>query len=708
MTSKYNILYNGDLAFQEGIRQLNQEYEDNYWQILPIEPLEIKEEEEVVVTPFRLKNSKSEKKEKSTPFDISEEKAVKAVQKHSMKIGDIERNNQIDDAYLLLGKSRYYTQRFVPALEALTYVIKNYPEANLIDETEVWRAKTNVRLNNENLALEILEKLFEKKDLPKAILEDSHITYALAYTQLDSVNEVIDHLNEAVVVSVDPVKKARNLFILGQLYRKEKDLEASQKAFQELIDFRAAPYRYRLHAEIEKIKNHQKGTDVLPLIKRLEKLIKNRDNRPYLDALYYQLGLLELERGNRDKGVKDLERSVHTRLAKNFQKGLSYEAISDVYFEEANYLQAGAYLDSVLDLSKKMNTKRIRGLRRKRESLETVLVFEEIVIRNDSIWNVLSMDHDMQVSYFEDHIKNMIEKEEALLKEAERQESLVAYASNLPVFTDNVIGAKEKKGSWYFYSEQSLRFGEREFKRKWGDRELADNWRWSETTSLIEEDNSVQSKNTSEGSSGELPEKYQVEYYLNQLPKTLKEVDSISELRTTTYYQLGLIYKEQFHEYELSAKKFETLLEIFPEEKVLLGTYYHLYRIYQKTGNSKAEHYKKVVLKKYPESVFSKIIKNPGKLLSSKDIGVTAESRYKEIYSIYLERKYILTIYEIADALTVFQGDPLIPKYELLKAYALAQVKGKQGLKRALDYIVLNYPNTKEGKKAKELLKKIR
>ncbi len=74
-----------------------------------------------------------------------------------MNIGGRERNSQIDDAYLLLGKSRYYTQRFIPAIEAFNYVIINYPYADLINETRIWRAKTNIRLDNDKFAIETLK-----------------------------------------------------------------------------------------------------------------------------------------------------------------------------------------------------------------------------------------------------------------------------------------------------------------------------------------------------------------------------------------------------------------------------------------------------------------------------------------------------------------------------------------------------------------------
>ena len=140
ITTKYNVLFNGKEAFKKGIEEINTNYKDDWFKRLPIEPIEFEEDKIVLST---LNNgpgagfggAKEEDKKELTTFEKAEEKAVKAIQKHGMNIDGIERNRQIDDAYLLLGKSRYYAQRFIPAIEAFNYVIANYPQADLIAET---------------------------------------------------------------------------------------------------------------------------------------------------------------------------------------------------------------------------------------------------------------------------------------------------------------------------------------------------------------------------------------------------------------------------------------------------------------------------------------------------------------------------------------------------------------------------------------------
>jgi hypothetical protein len=57
-----------------------------------------------------------------------------------MNIGGREKNFQIDEAYLMLGKS-HYDQRFIPALDAFNYILYKYPNSSKIYEPK-FGAKT--------------------------------------------------------------------------------------------------------------------------------------------------------------------------------------------------------------------------------------------------------------------------------------------------------------------------------------------------------------------------------------------------------------------------------------------------------------------------------------------------------------------------------------------------------------------------------------
>jgi hypothetical protein len=159
LSARDNILYNGQIALDKGIADVKGTYKDNFWQLLPIERMQVTKEEDKPETA------------KNTNFERAETKATKAIQKHSMNINGIERNYQMDEAHLLLGKTRYYDQRFIPALEAFNYVLYKSPTSDKILEARIWREKTNMRLENDELALKNLKYILKdvrlKKQFPR-------------------------------------------------------------------------------------------------------------------------------------------------------------------------------------------------------------------------------------------------------------------------------------------------------------------------------------------------------------------------------------------------------------------------------------------------------------------------------------------------------------------------------------------------------------
>ncbi|MDA9353668.1 hypothetical protein N9R07_00325, partial [Flavobacteriaceae bacterium] len=358
LTTQYNILYNGGVAFNEGLKEINSNYEDDFFELLPIEPLSFENIKfripmvsSSIGSPGKGFNNTTTE-EPLTPFDIAEQKAVKAIQKHSMNIYGKERNKKIDDAYLLLGKSRYYTERFVPAIDAYNYIIANYPNASLINETKIWRAKAHIRIENEELAIETLEILLRKPELPDFIREEANTTLAMAYTKMDSVHRVRKHLWEATKTSKNTIQKARNLFVLGQLYGLDKIKDTASMVFQKLINFKQAPYKYKIYAAIELAKNSVSDSSSTAILERYRKLIKNRDNRPYLDGVYYQVAVLEQERDSINDAILNYNKSLRAVNGGAKQKTYSYEKLANLYFKDLDYVTAGAYYDSILQVAK--------------------------------------------------------------------------------------------------------------------------------------------------------------------------------------------------------------------------------------------------------------------------------------------------------------------------------------------------------------------
>ena len=135
---------------------------------------------------------------------------------------NLKRNKQIDEAYLLLGKARYYSQRFIPALEAFTFAINKYPNANLFNETRIWKAKTHVRLQNEELAIRTLDLVLKSIELSDAEYEEAQTAMAMAYTLTDSTQQVIEHLKRSTLYFTDEEQSAqKHVYFRADLQRRK-------------------------------------------------------------------------------------------------------------------------------------------------------------------------------------------------------------------------------------------------------------------------------------------------------------------------------------------------------------------------------------------------------------------------------------------------------------------------------------------------------
>ncbi|WP_144439121.1 tetratricopeptide repeat protein [Lutibacter profundi] len=688
MATKYNVLYNGNEALKKGLLELNSNYSDNYWQRLPIEPLKIDE--------LALPGVKLDKDISPKEFEKAEEKAVKAIQKHSMLIARQERNSQIDDAYLLLGKSRYYSKRFVPALEAFNFVILNYPNADLIDETKIWQAKTLIRLQNEEQAIENLNNLLKDKELKDKIKEQAHTAIAMAYVKKDSLQQVINHLKKAILADNNNEQTARNLFILGQVYREKKLIDSSNISFQELINFKKAPFKYKIHAYIEKAKNVSTKEEALATIAILKKLLKDRDNRPYLEEIYYQLGAIENKIGL-EGAIEYYKKSLQASKTTNLQKEITYQSIGDLYFDKAKFVTAGLYYDSILNITKEKHTKRIRRLTRKRNNLNEVIFYEKIAKTNDSILKVASMSKEEQIAFFTGYIEKLKANEELLQQKINTGSAF--YNSN------NLNEENSNAGKWYFYNIQAVGFGEQEFQRVWGNRPLEDNWRLSDKTQLNLENSKTNI--TQKNDVINTPEKLKLPYYLNKVVTSKHKIDSITKERNDAYFKLGIIYKEQFKEFSLATDKLEKLLTFNPVSTLLLPTKYHLYKIYSHQNNKKAILLKNDIINTYPNSKYAKIILNPNEVLNN-DSEITPKDEYAAVFYEYKDKLYEEVIKKTTIAISKYEGEKIVSKFELLKAYAIGKKEGLEAFKKALNFVAMNYPNTEEGKKALEVINTIK
>ena len=706
LSTKYNILYNGGIALDKGVTELKTGYNDNFWEILPVERMQVSQEQ---ILPGQTKNAN---------FDRAETKATKSIQKHSMNIDGSEKNPQMDEAHLMLGKSRYYDQRFVPALEAFNYVLYKYPESDKIYEVKIWREKTNMRLENDALAVTNLRKLLKEIKFKDQIFADANATLAQAFLNLKEKDSAIAKLKLAREFTKEKEEKARYNYILGQIYEDLGYKDSAFAAYQNIIDMkRKAARQYVIHAHIRQSVqfDFEKG-DTLAYLKKYNALLKDRENRPYLDVINHQIGLFYDSNKKSEIAKKYYNTSLKSKSNDPYLIASNYRNLADIYFKDAKYVTAGKYFDSTMT-NLKPRTREYNLIKKKRENLEDVIKYEEIAQRDDSILKIAFMSSVEKEGYYTAYIEKLKKEDEAaqlrmekkaLIEESQGREGKsklntletdeTATSKDRSVSASNNQAFVTKPGDFYFYNPNTVAIGKKEFLKKWGKRSHGVNWRLSE-----EEDgnsNDEDSKRDNEDNANVIDERYTTDYYIKQIPTDIAILDSISTERNFAYFQLGVIYKEKFKENKLAVNKFEKLLENAPEERLVLPTYYNLYKLYQITDPSKTDDMKTRIISQFPDSRYAQLLSNNSVNL---DLG-SPDAVYNKLYKDYENGNYRETLIKTDIAIVQFTGEEILPKYELLKANLIGKLYGLTEYKKALNFVALTYPNVDEGKQTEKFI----
>ncbi|CAC9973584.1 type IX secretion system periplasmic lipoprotein PorW/SprE [Flavobacterium panici] len=714
LSTKYNILYNGGIGLDKGLLAIQANNQDNFWKRLPIEKMQFDE------------NFSEGSKTKNPDFEKAETKATKAIQKHSMNIGGRERNYQIDEAYLMLGKARYYDQRFIPALDAFNYILYKYPNSSNIYTAKIWREKTNMRLGNDAIVVKNINQLLKKTDLNKQTFSDANALLAEAFLNLEERDSAVAKLRIAEEFSRINEDRARYKFILGQMYQEVGNKDSATYYYDGVIDMnRKANRKYMMHAYAKKAQmyDYEKGNDTI-FLKIYNKLVADRENRPYYDVLFYEMGVFYDKKKDKENALKFYNKSLGRKSTDPYLMASAYRNIGNMYFKNTDYTMAAKYYDSTLTkLDPK--TREFVLIEKNRKNLDNVIKYEGIAKRNDSIIKVYGLPDADRKIYFENYIAELKKKDEAkrILEEKEKEKlanidrntnassaptSVNPNSLGKPVDPDDGIrppsGNDAAASTFYFYNPTTVAYGKLQFKKMWGNRTLGGNWRLATIKSA--NDAAMLNDSINEADAEKLKdtiviEKYTTAFYEKQLPKTQTAMDSIGKERNFAYYQLGLIYKEKFKEYKLASDKLEQLLKNNPEEKLVLPSKYNLYKIYQITDPEKAARIKSDITTNYPTSRYAQILNN-----TNADDIASPEKEYQKWYKLFQEENFDVVLDNIDNLINQYSGEEIVSKFELLKANTLGKVNGLDAYKKGLENVADNYPNSEEGKKAREILEK--
>lgn len=471
LNTKYNVNFNGEEAYDKGMLDLTMSENDDFWKTLDVDK---------TLTLQEIKSLEEEIK-RDPNFERAEDKAVSAIQKRSMNIDGSERNYVIDESFLLLGKSRYYENRYIPALEAFNYILYKYPNSNKLGEAKLWREKTNIKLNFNEEAIKELKKLLvmdslerEKSKGPLAFLKkkgllsrvaraDAFASLSQAYLNKNQSDSAIHVLKHAIDINGDNVKNARYNFILAQIYENKKMPDSATLAYDEIIKMnRNAPKIFAMQAYGKRFLLNDIKADTTESFEVYDKKIADIENRRYLDILYHYRGRSYEKLKHKDLALKAYKKGLKTKGEDKYLTASSYRNVADIYFDDAKFLNASKYYDSTLVFLNE-RTREFRLIKKKREDLNDVIFYEGVAKENDSLLYVLNLSADDKFAYYQKYVVELEKQDKIFEAEQKRLQQLEEDALYRNPVSNNQIGGgnrgnSDSKGGSAFPSSGGMDF----------------------------------------------------------------------------------------------------------------------------------------------------------------------------------------------------------------------------------------------------------
>lgn len=657
-------------------------------------------------------SSSQSNKKGATALQITEAKALKTISKYSVLVSGVEKNKKIFDAYMLLAKARMYQGKYLESLDALSYIFNTMSKDKRLPLAKIYQAANYSKMKEYYRADEVFRDLEEdpKIKLSREQLRILKVYQADNFLKWGKKELAAEVLEDAFTYNKNRKTKSRIAFLRGQILASLGKKSEARESFAAAYKY-ANSYEFEVKSQIEIAKTFDGKADSYDeAMAYLDKIAKKGTYASRKNELYYASGLVAASATKDSIADSFFRKALKEKQSDPQIRGLTYSELAKKYFAKDDYLTAGIYYDSALAvMSYKPEKDRLTELTANIKKLSKNYY---IVKKNDSILALTKMTDAEKRDYFTKYIDKIKQKEAAAeleKRKAERSKGFdnSDYNAN-SIFANNStdsnsfqnFGINTGGSTFYFANSNNIPRGENAFRQVWGSRTLQDNWRYSAKAATIED-----MKNEALGIANVPdPRRLEPEFYIEKIPTSKQELDNLKKQRDTASLGMGRMYENFFGNTKLATKTLYDLVDSKPDEETDLMALYNIFIFNYEKNPADAERAKQIILQKYPYTSYAEFVKNP----KSKDFNKSTESvekLYADAYKLYLTEKYAESSAMIDKAIADNPKDALVPKFYLLNAYNSGKTAGKEIMILQLEQIALNYGNTPEGKKAKDLLK---
>lgn len=680
----YNYYYNANKKMEEAEINMQRNRKENYDSLLGLYPF----------------NPSRDSSLMSADMDTIVRKISVGIQIHDPRV------KWANDLYLLLGEAYYYRGQYENASIAFRYIISKDEEAKkaaakkgygsskskeapsilqedqhngLLDflkhksvhnEAILWLAHTYTQAEQVENAESILSLLESDAKLPEELKGRLAIEKAFAFLAEHNYEAVVEQLAVAVDDEYLPDwLRMRAAFIQGQLLQNLGDHKDAAISFEKVLTYYPKiemDFYARKYVAFNKL---QSGEDIEQSMRPLKKVLNDGKYISYYDQVYFVLGKLAVKANQNKQAITYFTKSTTTPKATKKQKAISFAALGDVYYATSEYSEAKRSYDSASKYSSSVSKDaNIATALQRSKGLEDVSLPGKIIHDQDSLLELSKLSKKEQLSVVRKYLRDLEKKR---IDSAINAESTGVTAA-APVDVDE---SSKDAANWYFGNTALMQQGSNDFKRKWGNRPLTDNWRRGSALTFTSNTASAEDDQddllTASGDNG-LPTE---EGLLARIPNTSQQKEAALKLEYKAYIQLAKAYVKQLEDYNMATKTLDTLDNRFPDHNQKEEELYLRYRIAIKQNKlDKAKQYSEQLLAKFPNSQYAAIVKpkNSESKLDDMIAGKTLPAYFDETYQLLMQHQYTEVLMRTRAANKQYDNPTYQKRFEIIDAMAYA------------------------------------
>lgn len=725
--ARYNTYFNGHEAYKEGVLLQEQGNRDNFTEVIPL-----------YVT-----GNKATVKIGTGNFDRAVEKSQKAIKMHSITkrpewnksrpktakdriwLSQKEYNPFLWRAWFMMGEAQFRKGEYMEAASTFAYIQRLYfSKPNLVARARLLEARCYAEM----------EWFYDAEDLISRAQRDSFPNNleplkasVLGDMQLRQKQypEAILNIEKALKGEHRNLPKTRMYLLLGQLYHRIGHDPEAYRYFKKVIR-RNPPYELEFNARIQMSEAMSKNQSK-QIIRKLKAMAKNPKNKEYLDQVYYAIGNIYLSKGDTTHAIWAYKDGVEKSTRNGIEKGVVLLHLGQLYWNREKFVDAQKCYSQAFGLLDKDHDS-YREVDERGKILDELLPYASAVELQDSLQMMASLDSVTRM----EKIKKTIEE----LKKKEKEEEKKAMEAANPQANQGRQrpgGVVQQGGGnrnaqqtavWYFYNPTAVAAGKAEFERKWGKRELADDWRRNNKTVLNDfneeeltdsvlaakdsiaavEDSIYQANKGKKQSRAEKDsikaeeyanDPHRPEYYLKDIPFTEEQMAASNAALVEGLYGAAIIYKDRMDNFPLAERTFQRILLNFPDFQKMDEIYYNMFQLYSRMERrDDAEDYKQRLIAEYPDNEHGKLIADPDFEFKGRYGKQIEDSVYQDTYDAFKFSDYHTVIRNSQEMAEEYPEGANRARFMFLEALSKLELGDREHFMADLRTIVEKYPQS--------------